>query len=74
MIQEKRNLQKSLESALFEKENLQQDLSKVISDKKTLEEKLEEKMNKSAPQTNQQEVISKLVSENAHLKFFFEKF
>ena len=74
MIQEKRSLQKSLESTLFEKENLQQDLLKVISDKKTLEERLEEKMNKSAPQTNQQEVISKLASENAHLKKLFEKF
>ena len=31
-------------------------------------------MNKSAPQTNQQEVISKLASENAHLKKLFEKF
>ena len=72
VIQEKRSLQKSLETALFEKENLQQDLSKAISDRKTLEEKIEEKM-KSAPQ-NQQEVISKLVSENTHLKKLFEKF
>ena len=31
-------------------------------------------MNKSTPQTNQQEVISKLVSENDHLKKLFEKF
>ena len=67
-------MQKSLETALFEKENLQQDLSKAISDRKTLEERIEEKMNKSAPQTNQQEVISKLVYENTHLKKFFEKF
>ena len=74
VIQEKRSLQKSLETALFEKENIQQDLSKAISEKKTLEERIEEKMNKSAPQTNQQEVISKLVSENAHLKKLFEKF
>ena len=66
-------MQKSLEIALFEKENLQRDLSKAISDRKTLEEKIEEKI-KSAPQTNQQEVISKLVSENTHLKKFFEKF
>ena len=56
VTQEKRSLQKSLETALFEKENLQQDLSKAISDRKTLEERIEEKM-KSAPQTNQQEVI-----------------
>ena len=48
VTQEKRSLQKSLETALFEKENLQQDLSKSISDRKTLEEKM-----KSAPQTNQ---------------------
>ena len=74
MIKEKRSLQKSFESTLFEKENLQQDLLKAISDKKSLEEKIEEKMNKSTPQTNQQEVISKLVSENAHLKKLFEKF
>ena len=74
MIQEKRSLQKSLESTLFEKENLQQDFSKVISDKKTLEERFEETMNKSALQTNQQEVISKLAFENARLKKLFEKF
>ena len=74
VIQEKRNLQKSLKTTVFEKENLQQDLSKAISDIKTLEERIEEKMNKSAPQTNQQEVISKLVFENAHLKKLFENF
>ena len=73
VIKEKISLQKSLESTLFEKENLQKDLSKVISDKKTLEKKIEERMNKST-QTNQQEVISKLISENSHLKKFFEKF
>ena len=67
-------MQKSLKSTLFEKENLQQDLSKAIFDRKTLEEKLEEKMNKSAPQTNQQEVILKLASENVHLKKLFKKF
>ena len=74
MIKEKISLQKSLESTLFEKENLQKDLLKAISDKKILEERLEEKMNKYAPQTNQQEVILKLASENAHLKKKFKKF
>ena len=74
VFKEKRSLQKSLESALFEKENLQKDLSKVISDKKTLEERLDEEMSKSAPQINQQEVISKLSSKNNHLKNSLKKF
>ena len=74
VIKEKRSLQKSLESILLEKEILQKDLSKAISDKKTLEERLEEEISKSTPQTDQQEIISKLSSENAHLKKLFEKF
>ena len=44
VTQEKRNLQKSLETALFEKENLQLELSKAISDKKSPEEKIEEEI------------------------------
>ena len=47
---------------------------KVISDKKTLEEKLEEKISKSTPQPDQQEIILKLTSKNDHLKKLFEKF
>ena len=74
VTQEKRSLQKSLETALFEKENLQQELSKAISDKKSLEEKIEEKISKSVPQANQQEEISKLISKNTRLKKLFEKF
>ena len=53
VTQEKRSLQKSLETASFEKENLQQELSKAIFDKKSLEKKIEEKINKSIPQANQ---------------------
>ena len=68
VIKEKSSMQKSLESILFEKKNLPKDLSKVISNKKTLEEKLEKKISKSTPQPDQQEIISKLASENAHLK------
>ena len=65
-------MQKSLETTLFEKK-LQQDLLKAISDKKTLEEMIKKKI-KSAPQTNQQEEISKLVYKNTHLKKLFKKF
>ena len=52
---------------------MQKELSKAISDKKTLEEKFEKKISKSAPQTNQQEVISKLTFENNHFKKFLKK-
>ena len=67
-------MEKSLETTLFEKENLRKDLSKTISDKKSLEEKIEEEISKSIPQANQQEEISKLISENTRLKKLFEKF
>ena len=43
-------------------------------DKKTLEEKIEKKINKSTPQLDQQEIISKLTSKNDHLKKLFENF
>ena len=60
---EKKALQKSLESSLIEKENLQKDLSNAIFDKKKfLKEKFEEMINKSTPQNDQQEIISKLSS------------
>ena len=74
MTQEKKSLQKSLETALFEKENLQQELSKAVSDKKSLEEKIEKKTSKSIPQANQQEKILKFISENTRLKKLFENF
>ena len=56
------------------KKKLQKELSKAISDKMALEEKIEEKTNKSTSQTNQQEIIFKLASENDHLKKLFENF
>ena len=74
MNKEKRSLQKFIESILFEKENLQKQLLKIISDKKTLEEKIEEKISKSTPQPDQQEIISKLAYKNDHLKKLFKKF
>ena len=40
----------------------------------SLEEKFEEMIKKSIPQNDQQEIISKLTSENERLKRLFEKF
>ena len=42
--------------------------------KKSFQEKIEEKTSKSIPQANQQEKISKLISENTRLKVLFENF
>ena len=74
MNKEKKILQKSFEIILFEKKRLEKDLSTVISEKKALEEKVEELVTKPTPQNDQQEVISKLTSENDYLKKFFERF
>ena len=48
--------------------------SKAISKKKSLEEKLEEMIKRSSPQSDQQEIISKLTSKNESLKRRLEKF